>query len=263
MRYSLSIDQPKSVEWGLNINQAHLFSLLTQLNMWAQEIIIDGKTYYFASRNMVIKEIPLCYSKPDTVYKAFCKLRDLNLIEYKKFGSKDLIRIAEKGMSWNRFKSDNSEINPNELGNKSESNSEINPTDHNTNIDHDTTYSKKENKEFSKTVTDTYNSILNYFPENIQPKNESSKNKWKDEIRKIIEIDKKPPHEIEFVIKWARNNEFWKSNFLSLLKLRKNNREGISYYNVFLTKIKNGNNTGSQQKKLSIYPDKNYSASWD
>jgi len=44
---------------------------------------------------------------------------------------------------------------------------------------------------------------------------------WADEIRKLREIDKQTPEEIEKVIKWCQDDDFWKSNILSTTKLRK------------------------------------------
>jgi len=35
---------------------------------------------------------------------------------------------------------------------------------------------------------------------------------------------------------WARNDEFWKPNFCSPLKLEKKNKEGVTYIDVFLAK---------------------------
>ena len=157
MRFSTYINNQKSIEWGLNANQAALFDLLNQAASGAEEVIVDGVVYYWVSRNKVLEELPLFYKTSDTVYRHFAELDEKGLIIYLKqgkHGDKDLIRLTEKGKSWNEFKPekirDNSEINPSlgdELGNKSEitrkqirDNSEINPTNNNTNykntIDH-------------------------------------------------------------------------------------------------------------------------------
>ena len=144
MRFSTYINNQKSLEWGLNANQAALFDLLNQASSWAEEVVVDGVVYYWVSRNKVIEELPLFYKTRDTVYRHFSELNEKGLIVYLKqgkHGDKDLIRLTEKGKSWNEFKPeqirDNSEINPNkqpELENKSEitrkqirDNSEINP----------------------------------------------------------------------------------------------------------------------------------------
>ena len=157
MRFSTYINNQKAIEWGLNANQAALFDLLNQAASWAEEVIVDGVVYYWVSRNKVLEELPLFYKTSDTGYRHFAELDEKGLIIYLKqgkHGDKDLIRLTEKGKSWNEFKPekirDNSEINPSlgdELGNKSEitrkqirDNSEINPTNNNTNykntIDH-------------------------------------------------------------------------------------------------------------------------------
>ncbi|UFK42252.1 hypothetical protein [Mannheimia haemolytica] len=71
MRFSTYINNAKCLEWNLNANQGALFDLLNQAPAWAKEIIIDGVVYYWVSRNAVIEELPLFYSKPDTVYRHF------------------------------------------------------------------------------------------------------------------------------------------------------------------------------------------------
>ena len=160
MRFSTYINNQKALEWGLNANQAALFDLLNQASSWAEEIIVDGVVYYWVSRNKVLEELPLFYKTSDTVYRHFAELDEKGLIIYLKqgkHGDKDLIRLTEKGKSWNEFKPeqirDNSEINPNlsdELGNKSEitrkqirDNSEINPTNNNTNYKNTTDHNNK------------------------------------------------------------------------------------------------------------------------
>ena len=160
MRFSTYINNQKSIEWGLNANQAALFDLLNQAISWAEEIIVDGVVYYWVSRNKVLEELPLFYKTSDTVYRHFAELDEKGLIIYLKqgkHGDKDLIRLTEKGKSWNEFKPeqirDNSEINPSvgdKLGNKSEitrkqirDNSEINPTNNNTNYKNTTDHNNK------------------------------------------------------------------------------------------------------------------------
>ena len=131
MRYTILINAVKCQEWDLTLSQGALFDLLNQAHTWAKHIDVNGELFFWVSRNMIINEIPLAYSKPDTVYRAFKTLSDKGLIVHAKRGQKDLVRLTEKGKEWN---AKNSEINPN-VGNKSEiqpkakqKNSEINPT---------------------------------------------------------------------------------------------------------------------------------------
>ena len=139
MRFSTYLNNKKCMEWQLNAQQGILFSLLYDCSNWAKEVIVDGQTYYFVSRNLVINELPMFFEKPDTVYREFKKLFEKGLIKYKKNEKMDLIRITEKGKEWNfsNFENnseknpsfeENSEKIPNKLGKKSENNSEKNPT---------------------------------------------------------------------------------------------------------------------------------------
>ena len=176
MRFSTYLNNAKCMEWQINATQGILFSLLYEAPAWAKEEIIENKTYYFVSRNLILDELPMFFEKSDTVYRNLKALQEKGLIEYIKQGKKDLIRITAKGKTWNEFKEnnseknpsfeENSEKNPNNLGKKSEKeskNSEKNPTNNNTIYNYNNT------------------NILN---NNIHVKNEFSqscdkiKNKW-------------------------------------------------------------------------------------
>jgi hypothetical protein len=43
---------------------------------------------------------------------------------------------------------------------------------------------------------------------------------WANEIRKMINIDKRKPEQIKNMIVWCQNDSFWKGNILSTKKLR-------------------------------------------
>ena len=150
MRFSTTLNNQKCMEWKINATQGILVALLYEANAWANEEIIDNKTYYFVSRNLILKELPMFFEKADTVYRNLKILAEKGIIEYIKHKGKDLIRLTEKGKSWNFIESnieDNSEKNPNfdsnsekspsKFGKKSENNSEKNPTNKDTNIQKD------------------------------------------------------------------------------------------------------------------------------
>jgi len=46
-------------------------------------------------------------------------------------------------------------------------------------------------------------------------------NTWAIEVEKMINIDKRPIEEIEYIINWSQSDKFWASNILSTSKLRK------------------------------------------
>lgn len=148
MRYSSYINNTKTSEWGLNLSQAYLFSLLADVGQWAAETIIDGKVYYWVSRNKIIEELPALTDKPDTVYRLLKQLSDAGLIDYTKQGAKDLVKLTSKGKEWNTVETRKnirgSEKYPNELGKKSENYSEKNPTYNTTIKDNKTKDNKKE-----------------------------------------------------------------------------------------------------------------------
>lgn len=147
MRYTHSINAVKCQEWGLNLAQGALMDLLNQASGWAEPQVVGGQVYYWVSRNKIVSEIPVAYSKPDTVYRSLKLIAEKGLIDHIKDGKKDLMRLTDKGKTWNVKGTEQgdaklgnkselpkkTEINPNKLGNKSENHSEINPTYKNTN----------------------------------------------------------------------------------------------------------------------------------
>jgi hypothetical protein len=75
--------------------------------------------------------------------------------------------------------------------------------------------------------------------------------KWGRAYDDLIRLDKLDQAEIERVWQWARTDAFWASQFQSPLKLRKRNREGVTYYDVFLAKL-NGNHSRRRRKDPPI-----------
>lgn len=106
----------------------------------------------------------------------------------------------------------------------------------------------KEGKVYSQAVHDCFNYCLNQFPKDLHPKNN---NKWLDVIEKLNRIDGHSFEEIKTVVRKTRSNDFWSKNFMSLIKLRKKNKEEITYFKVF----KNQNETKKEIKKSSNWWD--------
>jgi hypothetical protein len=98
----------------------------------------------------------------------------------------------------------------------------------------ETKNNKQETKNvYTEDVHNCFYQCLECFDEHLQPQNEKSKNLWLDTIEKLNRIDQIPFHKIVDIVRKTRNNSFWKSNFLSLPKLRKTNNDGIKYVIVF------------------------------
>jgi hypothetical protein len=90
------------------------------------------------------------------------------------------------------------------------------------------------------------NDFLIFFEDNLKPKNKTQLENWADCLKKLVEIDKFTLREIGEVIMWARGDPFWSQNFMTILKLRKVNKEGIKYIDVFKHQM---NKNGNQQRK--------------
>lgn len=131
MKFSSLIDNVTAQDWGLNIQLAYLFDWVYSLPSWATPLTIDGVTYYFASKTLAVKEMPLLTDKIDTMYRYYRQLEDKGLILLKKADGKDYVSLTSKAKQWNKkvgFKSEDSEMNPMEVGNESENCPEKNPT---------------------------------------------------------------------------------------------------------------------------------------
>tara|TARA_R110000751_G_scaffold119480_1_gene220032 strand:- start:2302 stop:3231 length:930 start_codon:yes stop_codon:yes gene_type:complete len=110
---------------------------------------------------------------------------------------------------------------------------------------------------FSDEINNLYDRVLPLFPiqssKSTPAQNEKKEHNWKDELRKLIEIDEIDAATIEHVIRSARSNVFWSKNFCSLMKLRTKDQQDVKYIDVFINKFKQGNNNNyGQQQQLSI-----------
>lgn len=153
MKYTLNINQAQAIELGISsANQALIFDLLTSAATWAKPEIIGNDVFYWVARQTIANELELLKLKPDTIYRHLKSLAKIGLINYKKVGKKDCIQITKKGQKY-LIKDKNStmsEINPSKFGNKSEKNSEINPTYPTTNSNQYTNHPLSERVNFKK-----------------------------------------------------------------------------------------------------------------
>ncbi|CAI8819485.1 Prophage PssSM-02, phage replication protein [Pseudomonas sp. IT-P100] len=151
MQYTVTINQVKALEWGLNSQQALLFAFVYESPSWANPIKTDTGIYFALSKSKIVEELPLLTDKPDTAYRLLKALRDAGLIELSSTSSITLIRLTEKAKEWNR-KLDGSEKyptsdaldgrkkirstsdkSPSKVGKKSDAGSDKSPTNQGTN----------------------------------------------------------------------------------------------------------------------------------
>jgi len=94
--------------------------------------------------------------------------------------------------------------------------------------------------EYENDIKELYKGVEIFFDEDCRPKTENAKQEWCETLDKLIRIDGYSPEHIHDVIKRTRMDDFWRTNFLSVLKLRKKNKDGIPYFTVFEKRLNNG-----------------------
>jgi len=133
MKFTILLNQSKSLEWELNHAQAILFAYIFELPSWAEQATISNQTYYWCSKTKIINDLPFLTDKTNTVHKLIKQLEEKGLLILKKQGTKDLIMLTRKVKEWsfdNLEKNPSLENYPNGQGFLSKNNLEKNPTDY-------------------------------------------------------------------------------------------------------------------------------------
>lgn len=151
MQFTVTINQAKALEWGLNSQQALLFAFVYGCPSWAKAIKTDGGIFFALSKAKIVEELPLLTDKPDTAYRMLKALEEAGLIELSSTANITLFRLTERAAEWNK-KMDGSEKfptppkskgrknirstsdkSPSKVGKKSEQGSDKSPTNQDTN----------------------------------------------------------------------------------------------------------------------------------
>lgn len=103
-------------------------------------------------------------------------------------------------------------------------------------------WSDEEKKPKKKGLSDEnleklYSQVLRYFPDKLHPRTNAIKDKWLKTLDELIRIDGLTEDEIIRIVKKTRDDDFWKDNFMSVVKLRRKNKEGVMYWLVFQCKF--------------------------
>jgi len=117
VQYTVTVNQAKALEWGLNSQQALLFAFVYECPSWASSIKTDNGIFFALSKAKIVEELPLLTDKPDTAYRLLKALAEAGLIELSSTSSITLVRLTQKGKEWNR-KQDGSEKYPTPPENK-------------------------------------------------------------------------------------------------------------------------------------------------
>lgn len=119
--------------------------------------------------------------------------------------------------------------------------------------------------------------FFNLLVETGAPKMEvtnATKNRWAQTYDKMIRIDKRTKEQIVAVCKWARNDSFWRQNFLSPNRLREK-KDDVMWFDLFLNKIGPSHGgtmpvgpdiykepEGWREKAASMWPDMQMPDKW-
>lgn len=220
MRFYTNINNVKANEWGLNIQQAYLFAWFYELPSWADKVILGTETFYFASKNKALAELPLLTDKVDTIYRYYKQIEQHGLVVIKKIDGRDYISLTEKGKTWNGTKSEYSEKNPTEIGKKSENHSEKNPTNNINNINKENNIyigEDKKNQDTDISFSLFWDSYSVLVPEEKTGKKSETEKEWNklnsEEQAKVIEYVS--------LVKFGKTNKKYLPSPLNVLVYKK------------------------------------------
>jgi len=112
----------------------------------------------------------------------------------------------------------------------------------------------------NKSIINAYPHFKELFATKYQPKNKTQELNWIECIDKCVRIDGYDLKELYLVVKYMRDDEFWSKRFMTLLKLRNQDKNGIKYVDRFFDDYKNFNKPKCYWKiknivKYVIYKD--------
>jgi dGTP triphosphohydrolase len=91
-------------------------------------------------------------------------------------------------------------------------------------------------KQYKEITVKCYESLVLLFPNEYRPKNDNEKNNWLKVIDELERLDKITARQIYYITKKTLEDDFWKNNFTSPLKLRRKNKDGVKWVYVFKNK---------------------------
>lgn len=127
MQYTLTINQVKATEWGLNLPQANVFAFVYTCPSWCKPVTNDRGVFYALSKQKIVDELPMVTNKPDTAFRILKQLEKLGVVELSSTNQITLVRLTEKGRTWNhQLKDDGWNVGSEKYPTK---NPDANPTD--------------------------------------------------------------------------------------------------------------------------------------
>lgn len=253
MKYNININQIKCIEYWLNLQQWAILDLIGNTGVWAEWKVFEWETYYYLSAWKIIEEYPIISDKKNTILWIIKNL----LIKWL------IIKIFSNNKSWykltKQWKSFFTSVEKNQEGYWKKSIPSVEKNQYNNITSNNITINKinKPKNEFLGLVKKTdrnsylYKLAKDFLNIHILKFETPSiiyllKNKWEVEIlekwvetlEKLKRIDWYSEEQIEFILKFTLENDFWKNQILSIEKLRKKNKEQIPYFIVLINEAK-------------------------
>lgn len=88
--------------------------------------------------------------------------------------------------------------------------------------------------DFPPDVQKSFIPICELFEEHLRPKTADEKRNWCNAIDEVNRLEKVSPRKLYLLIKKVLQNDFWIKNFMTMNKIRKKNKDGIKYIDVFM-----------------------------
>lgn len=144
-------------------------------------------------------------------------------------------QVTEKG----KFKGYNYYLNdkPQTEKPQTEKPTSSNPPQSNTN----TNIYNKSNINLNANIDKSFEHFVKLFDIRYHPITDTQIINWKICLDKCVSIDKYDLKEIYLAVKFIRNDDFWREHFLSLLKLRNQDKNGIMFIHRFMELYKKQN----------------------
>ena len=99
MEYSISVNQVKSVEWGLSMGESLLFSYLVTVGSWAK-CLPDSPEFKWISNSKLAEELPLVCAHQGSARRHMASLEIKGLLNRIVVANKSYFKITQKGLGW-------------------------------------------------------------------------------------------------------------------------------------------------------------------
>lgn len=195
-----------------------------QVALWYTLMSIDNRTGWkdpFTATNQMLESLS-GLSRPG-ILKARNMLKQFGLITFQPNGRNKATSYHIKELCMvNSYQQSNQQSNQqrNASGTQQEHNSTPIPK-------HKPKQTKSSSRQRQKRVYDEgsdYMKLARYLFKQMQLNDSKAKEpnfqSWADEMRKLVELDKRDKHEVSVVIKWCQHDSFWSTVILSAKKLR-------------------------------------------